>query len=251
MNKKLILVGMKDADIANRFMLETFWHLSYNRHIHTWRKVNEKFHFETPHTEVRFIYDRRLQCCDGLRADVVFGLPEYAANLHPYLKPDAPKWVNMGLVDWIVEHERSCEAYDAYCRQDVSTTALAAVTMRATEVLSKIVNTYPEIKNVHFSGPVTCVIWDDGTKTLVRCENEEFDYEKGLAMAIAKKMLGTNKSGSNYYDVFKKYIPKEEKPEPVTINVEPILNAGEAAKGAAKLLSDMAAALNKNRGRMV
>lgn len=248
MNEKLILVAINDADNAVRFMNEVARYLRYNKGIPVERKLNSELRFNTPHTEVRFIYDRRLQCCDGLRADAVFGLPEWAVNLYPYLKPDAPKWVNMSLVDWIVEHERSCEAYEAYCRQDVSTTALAAVTMRATEVLSKMANKRPEIKQVHFSGPVTCVIWDDGTKTLVRCENEEFDHEKGLAMAIAKKMLGTNKSGSNYYDVFKKYIPEAEKPEPVTINVEPILNAGEAAKGAAKILSDMANALNKRRG---
>lgn len=64
----------------------------------------------------------------------------------------------------------------------------------------------PKIKKVHFSGPVTTVIWEDGTKTQVRCENEDFDPEKGLAMAISKKVLGTNKSGSNYYDEFNKWI---------------------------------------------
>lgn len=69
------------------------------------------------------------------------------------------------------------------------------------------------IKAVHFSGPVTVVIWDDGTKTMVRCNAENFDHEKGLAMAIAKKFLGTNKSGSNYYDIFKKWLPEDEKEE--------------------------------------
>ena len=62
-----------------------------------------------------------------------------------------------------------------------------------------------EIKDVIFNGPATIVFWSDGDKTIVRCENEDFDKEKGLAMAIAKKFLGTNKSKSNYNDVFKKY----------------------------------------------
>jgi hypothetical protein len=57
---------------------------------------------------------------------------------------------------------------------------------------------------------VTAVIWADGTKTIVRCNNDNLDHEKGLAMAIAKKALGTNKSGSNYYDIFKKWLPKED-----------------------------------------
>ena len=69
----------------------------------------------------------------------------------------------------------------------------------------------PEIKKVHFSNGVTVVIFEDGTKSIVRCqEGETFDPEKGLAMAICKKVLGTNKSGSNYYDEFKKWLPKEE-----------------------------------------
>lgn len=66
------------------------------------------------------------------------------------------------------------------------------------------------IKDVIFSGPCTIVLWKDGTKTIVRCENEFFDREKGLAMAICKKVLGTNKSGSNYYDIFKKWCSEEE-----------------------------------------
>ena len=66
------------------------------------------------------------------------------------------------------------------------------------------------IKNVIFSGPCTIVQWSDGDKTIVRCENEDFDKEKGLAMAIAKKFLGTNESKSNYNDIFKKWIPDED-----------------------------------------
>lgn len=65
--------------------------------------------------------------------------------------------------------------------------------------------TTPKIKKVHFNGPCTIVLWTDDTKTIVRAENEVFDPEKGLAMAIAKKVLGTNASGSNYYDEFKKW----------------------------------------------
>ena len=68
----------------------------------------------------------------------------------------------------------------------------------------------PEIKNVIFSGPCTIVQWSDGDKTVVRCENEDFDHEKGLAMAIVKKLFGTNKTKSNYNDIFKKWIPEEE-----------------------------------------
>lgn len=53
------------------------------------------------------------------------------------------------------------------------------------------------IKKVIFHKPATIVYWNDGTKTVVKAENEEFDEEKGLAMCFAKKALG-NKHG--WYD---------------------------------------------------
>lgn len=63
------------------------------------------------------------------------------------------------------------------------------------------------IKNVIFNDPATIVMWFDGTKTVVKAgEGEAFDPEKGLAMAISKKMLGNK---GNYYDVFRKWLPKE------------------------------------------
>ena len=74
----------------------------------------------------------------------------------------------------------------------------------------------PAIKKVHVSNNVTVVIFEDGSKSIVRCqEGETFDPEKGLAMAICKKVLGTNKSGSNYYDELKKWLPKEEEKEEI------------------------------------
>lgn len=71
-----------------------------------------------------------------------------------------------------------------------------------------------EIKNVVFNPPATIVFWTDNSKTVVKAENETFDPEKGLAMAIAKKFLGNK---GNYYETFKKWLPKTEpKEEPKT-----------------------------------
>ena len=56
------------------------------------------------------------------------------------------------------------------------------------------------ITNVIFNNPATIVFWSDGTKTVVKCdERDEFDPEKGLAMAICKKHFG----GGFYNDIFK------------------------------------------------
>lgn len=66
----------------------------------------------------------------------------------------------------------------------------------------------PGIKNVIFNPPATIVFWYDGIKTVVKCgENETFDPEKGLAMAIAKRYL---QNKGNYYNTFKKWLPKED-----------------------------------------
>lgn len=69
------------------------------------------------------------------------------------------------------------------------------------------------IKNVIFNNPATIVFWNNGTKTVVKAENEPFDPEKGLAMAISKKALGNQ---GNYYETFKKWLPKEES-EPISL----------------------------------
>lgn len=63
----------------------------------------------------------------------------------------------------------------------------------------------PAIKDVIFNGPATIVLWQDGSKTIVKCcEDDMYDPEKGLAMAICKKAFGGSLAG------FKKWLPEEE-----------------------------------------
>lgn len=48
------------------------------------------------------------------------------------------------------------------------------------------------IKKVIFNPPATIIFWKDGTKTVVKTrDDEDFDHEKGFAMAVAKKYFGT------------------------------------------------------------
>lgn len=85
------------------------------------------------------------------------------------------------------------------------------------------------ITNVIFNNPATIVFWSDGTKTVVKCdERDEFDPEKGLAMAICKKHFG----GGFYNDIFKKWIPKEETPE---IEIDGQITMDDIAKKFEKL----------------
>lgn len=85
----------------------------------------------------------------------------------------------------------------------------------------------PDIKKVIFNDPATIVIWADGEKTVVKCQNgEPYDPEKGLAMAISKRALGNK---GNYFDEIKKwtkeYDVKCAYPEIVEIHMNEIESA--------------------------
>ena len=65
-----------------------------------------------------------------------------------------------------------------------------------------------KIRDVIFSDPATVVFWSDGTKTVVKTRGgEKYDKEKGLAMAIIKKITGNT---GNYYEIFKEWCGDEE-----------------------------------------
>lgn len=62
------------------------------------------------------------------------------------------------------------------------------------------------IKKVIFNDPATIVLWADGTKTVVKCADFDiFDPEKGLAMAICKRVYG-----ERFHSVFKEFLPEED-----------------------------------------
>ena len=64
------------------------------------------------------------------------------------------------------------------------------------------------IKNVIFNNPATVVNWEDGTKTVVKCQpGDTYSEELGLAMCISKKFFGNK---GNFNEVFKKWIPDDK-----------------------------------------
>lgn len=63
-----------------------------------------------------------------------------------------------------------------------------------------------DIKKVIFNEPATIVFWGDGSKTVVKAQNgEQFDPEKGIAMAFMKKYYGNK---GNYFNRVKKWAEK-------------------------------------------
>lgn len=92
-------------------------------------------------------------------------------------------------------HKRAIDSYDSYRYANP-----------AKEILDDVHGQMAAraIKKVIFNPPATVVYWTDGTKTVVKCsENDIFDPEKGLAMAIAKRSAGNN---SGYYKEIRHWI---------------------------------------------
>lgn len=105
------------------------------------------------------------------------------------------------------------------------------------------------IRKVIFNDPATIVLWSDGSKTVVKCGPEDtYDMEKGLAMAIVKKMAGND---NRFHKVFKQY-PKKKKKEPGSIASISDMMAGlnQAAAIATKTVHELAhmAASKAERG---
>lgn len=70
-----------------------------------------------------------------------------------------------------------------------------------------IIDGKENIEKVIFNDPATIVFWKDGTKTVVKCQDDDvYDKEKGLAMCVAKKFFGNK---GNFNKVFKKYIGED------------------------------------------
>lgn len=105
-------------------------------------------------------------------------------------------------------NSRELDELDRYCENDIAITREAAKNCIITTYgcLNKLI--LPGIVKVIFNDPATIVIWEDGSKTVVKCDYESFDPEKGLAMAIAKKAFGNR---GNYYETFKTWLPEQPK----------------------------------------
>lgn len=65
--------------------------------------------------------------------------------------------------------------------------------------------TIPMFDRVIYNDPATIILWKDGTKTVVKCmEGEDYDPEKGFAMAVLKKLFG-----EDYGKVMKEHVKPE------------------------------------------
>lgn len=128
-----------------------------------------------------------------IMSDGIYASVRFPGVINPYDNSDL-------FVFKMYELERAVSPKDEYC-------ALVRGLGYSTESKQWFTG-LPAITRVLYNDPATIIFWNDGTKTIVKCgEHDEFDPEKGLAMAISKKVLGNK---GNYYDEFKKWLPKTE-----------------------------------------
>lgn len=68
------------------------------------------------------------------------------------------------------------------------------------------------IKNVIYNPPATIILWEDGTKTVVKCDDtEQYNKETGFLMCIAKKYYGNT---GYFNNVLNKWCWSKIEPEP-------------------------------------
>lgn len=171
-----------------------------------------KYEIETNHINIKFTNDQKYVEQDGLNWDEIFiDVINYPPVLnHRWMRSMYTIDVYPGtLVQNIRDVENKCEMAntfrDTYFDNDIKTTEEVYKFMND----NYIQTLKTRIKNVIFNDPATIVFWTDGTKTVVKCQDgEEFDPEKGLAMAISKKALGNKYA---YYHDFLHWLKKYEK----------------------------------------
>lgn len=103
------------------------------------------------------------------------------------------------------DHEDQMDATTAWFNPDVKKNLNVAF-----ETTPPYIDMSKAIKKVIFNPPATIIFWKDGSKTVVKCDGEAFDPEKGMAMAISRKVLGDS---YDYYNVFEKWCKKYKEPK--------------------------------------
>ena len=168
---------------------------------------------KTKHVSVLTFRDASDAKLHGLRCDECFYFDHSDYMYHHRRDLTKPPY-NGTPFGYILKTEVECESYyDKYKSYVNSIYGLARcngkTTVQTKLFLEKVWGYNSNgIKKVIFNDPATIVFWTDGTKTVVKAQDGDlFDCEKGLAMAIVKKVYGNK---GNYCNEFKKWLCKDE-----------------------------------------
>lgn len=122
---------------------------------------------------------------------------------HPFGGLDITRFFAKGYILPNLQRERRITRAEAQARRNAREEAKKVLNA----VYGKAAADTYGIKQVLFRNPATIVLWNDGTKTVVKAqEGDTYSKEIGLAMAICKKVMGNK---SSYNDVFKRWIKDE------------------------------------------
>lgn len=139
--------------------------------------------------DAELLLNRYPNIMDGIQCRVSYNITDYGYCV--FLKHD---------------HEDKMDAMTAWFNPDVKKQLNARFGVSSIP----IDNMSGRIKKVIFNPPATIILWKDGSKTVVKCNGEAFDPEKGMAMAISRKVLGDS---YDYYNIFEKWCKKYKEPK--------------------------------------
>lgn len=94
------------------------------------------------------------------------------------------------------------------------------------------------IKKVIYNDPATIIFWSDGTKTVVKCmEDEDYDPEKGFMAAVTKKVFG-DKYGWIIRHQVKPIVEREKKVDTLMDSIADALRRKRMAQNSAMAIRD-------------
>ena len=87
-------------------------------------------------------------------------------------------------------------------------TMMIGVKRKVNQERISLIDKEEHYEDIIINPPATIVKWDDGTKTVVKCQNGDvYDAEKGIALCFMKKMFDNK---SYYNEVIKEAIAVNE-----------------------------------------
>lgn len=123
---------------------------------------------------------------------------------------DAWRHAQLGYADSFLKEKESIKmsnvTYGAYCKQDIDSVSKMIQNLNHGCLV-------PGIAKVIYNPPATIILWEDETKTVVKCcKTDIYDPEKGFAMAIIKKLCGN--TSAPFHRLFKTWcLESEDKPD--------------------------------------
>lgn len=126
--------------------------------------------------------------------------------------------------------------WDEYCDRDI---------MATKKVYSCLNDCYliPEIRKVIYNPPATIILWEDETKTVVKCcETDIYDPEKGFAMAVIKKLCGN--TSAPFHRLFKTWCLESEGKQDIQL---PEINIGDIGSLLKDAVNEALGALGNRR----